>query len=74
MPVSDLQERVIRRMPFGAEPSQYGPIMGPLKVDPGWTFVFNPYALLKDCVKGFGLKAQYTLVAHLKDNFGDKRT
>ena len=63
----------IRRMPFGGEPSQYGPIVGPLKVDPGWTFVFNPYASFEGLREGFGLKAQYTLVAHLKDEFWDKR-
>ena len=63
----------IRRMPLGDEPYQYGALTGPLEVDPGWTFVFNPYCSFEGLREGFGLKAQYTVVAHLKDSFADKR-
>ena len=49
-------------------------VVGPLEVDPGWTFVFNPYASFEGLREGFGLKAQYTLVSHLKDSFCDKRS
>ncbi len=64
----------IRRMPFGDEPSHYGAVVGPLEVDPGWTFVFNPYASFEGLREGFGLKAQYTLTSHLEDSFCDKRS
>lgn len=61
------------RMPLLNEPTQYGAIVGPVRVDPGWTFVFNPYVSLSGLRRGFGLKALYTLVAHLNDTFSDKR-
>lgn len=64
----------IRRMPFGIEPSHYGPVVGPLEVNPGWTFVFNPYFSVEGIREGLGLGAQYCLVSHLKDTFIDRRT
>ncbi len=63
----------ISRMPVGNEPLPYGAIVGPLTVNPGWTFVFNPYFSVEGLREGFGLKAQYTLVSHLKDTLHDAR-
>ncbi len=46
------------------EPEEYGVLVGPVKVDPGWTFVFNPSVETAHLRQGFGLKAMYTLVSH----------
>ena len=64
----------VRHMPHTEEPSRYGTVVGPLRVDPGWTFVFNPYFSYEGLREGFGLKAQYTLTSHLEDKLADKRT
>ena len=61
-------------MPVLDEPSLYGAVTGPLQVDPGWTFVFNPYVTFEGLREGFGAKAQYTLVSHLRDQFCDLRS
>ncbi len=63
----------LQRMPVADEPSNYGALIAPLKVDPGWTFVFNPTFSLEGLREGFGVAAQYTLVAHLRDRFTDMR-
>lgn len=64
----------LHRMPLADEPSNYGAIVGPLNVDPGWTFVFNPTFALEGLREGFGVAAQYILVSHLGDRFTDKRS
>ncbi len=61
-------------MPAAGEPSNYGAIIGPLEIDPGWTFVFNPYISFEGLREGFGLKAQYTLVSHFRDGLIDRRS
>jgi hypothetical protein len=63
-----------RRMPIACEPTRYGAEVGPLRIDPGWTFVFNPYFSIEGLREGFGLRAQYTLVAHLEDTLTDMRS
>lgn len=55
------------------EPEEYGVLVGPVKVNPGWTFVFNPSVETAHLRQGFGLKAMYTLVAHMHDKFSDQR-
>ena len=42
-------------------------------IDPGWTFVANPYFSFEGLRDGFGLQVQYTVVAHLRDLIEDKR-
>ncbi len=64
----------VRRMPFDSEPSNYGAVIGSLEVDPGWTFVFNPYFSLEGLREGFGLTGQYTVTSHLADTFTDRRS
>ncbi len=60
-------------LPVAGEPSSYGAVVGPLAVNPGWTFVANPYISFEGLREGFGLKAQYTVVAHLRDLMRDGR-
>ncbi len=61
------------RIPLLTEPQEYGVLVGPVEVDPGWTFVFNPSVDTAHLRRGLGLKAGYTLVAHLKDTYSDCR-
>ena len=61
-------------LPVKGEPIPYGAVVAPLTVDPGWTFVANPYISFEGLREGFGLKAQYTVVAHLRDLLCDGRT
>jgi hypothetical protein len=63
-----------RHMPVAQEPTRYGAVTGPLRIDPGWTFVFNPYVSIEGLREGFGLRVQYTLVAHLEDKLTDMRS
>ncbi len=55
------------------EPPEYGTIIADVEYDPGWTFVFNPQLVLSHLRRGFGIKAYYTLVSHLKDKACDLR-
>lgn len=63
----------LQRLPLDDEPSNYGALIGPLRVDPGWTFVFNPTFSLEGLREGFGVAAQYILVSHLRDRVTDMR-
>ena len=67
MQVSDLRGRDLLICQCRNEPSLYGAVKGSLQVDPGWTFVFNPYVTFEGLREGFGAKAQYTLISHLRD-------
>lgn len=62
-----------QRMPVNKEPSIFGVITGPARVSPGWTGVFAPYIVLENLRKGFGVSAQYLLVAHGEDDWHDER-
>lgn len=63
----------LSRIPVTIEPSNYGVLTGPLEINPGWTFVFNPSFTLEGIREGLGVSLLYTLVAHLKDTICDKR-
>ncbi len=56
-----------------SEPQEYGTLTGEFEVNPGWTFVFNPQFEMAHLRRGFGVKAYYTLIAHLKDSICDRR-
>lgn len=71
--IKRLEKTQILRLPLLTEPQEYGVLMGPVNVDPGWTFVFNPTVDTSHLRRGFGLKAGYTLVAHLDDMYSDRR-
>lgn len=61
------------RIPLGFEPTNYGALTGPVRLNPGWTFVFNPYIVFEGLREGLGVKALYTLVGHLEDRLTDMR-
>ncbi len=61
------------RMPVEKEPSIFGAVVGPARVDPGFTFILSPYFLLENLRKGLILGLNFTLSWHQKDRWCDKR-
>lgn len=58
-----------QRMPLLTEPTNYGAIIAPARVDPGLTFVFNPYVQIGGLREGLGAFLGYNLVHHSKDTW-----
>lgn len=71
--IKRLEKTQTLRLPVLTEPQEYGVLRGPVSVDPGWTFVFNPTVDTAHLRRGFGLRAGYSLVAHLEDSYSDRR-
>jgi hypothetical protein len=63
------QERVLNE----SEPQIFGAIVGQAKVTPGFTGIFSPYFQAENIRDGFGLRAQYNLIAHQQDSWEDMR-
>lgn len=63
----------LERMPVEKEPSIYGAVVGPARVNPGFTVIFAPYFLLENLRKGLILGVNFTLTWHQKDSWCDKR-
>ena len=61
------------RFPVLFEPTNYGINVGPLKIDPGFTFIIAPYFRLDGLREGLGLMVGYTFVKHQKDDITDSR-
>jgi hypothetical protein len=61
------------RLPVVNEQQLYGAVQGFARINPGFTFIFGPYARLENIREGFGLEVQYTLVHHMKDSWTDAR-
>jgi len=72
--IKRFEKTEVMRMPLLNEPVQYGILKGPVTVNPGWTFVFNPSVDIAHLRAGLGVKILYTLVAHLRDEFHDRRS
>ncbi|MCL4361371.1 hypothetical protein M1446_03380 [Candidatus Dependentiae bacterium] len=62
-----------RRVPLAGEPLNFGTVIISTKVEPGLTFVFNPYFFLEGIRDGLGLQVEYTAVKHKKDEWKDLR-
>ncbi len=64
----------IARMPMVAsEPYIFGPIVGPVRINPGPTLAFSPYFILENMRAGLGVGLHYTLTSHWKDHWCDRR-
>jgi len=63
-----------RRMPALTEPQIFGVLTGDAAVEPGITFLFNPYVVLEDLRGGLGIRVRYALTAHQEDDWEDKRS
>lgn len=61
------------RVPIAGEHPLFGAFAGPLKVNPGATGIFVPYASMEDIRDGLGLQGQYTVVVHGDDAISDPR-
>lgn len=62
-----------QRMPAGCEPIIFGALCGPARINPGFTFVFNPYFVMENVRDGLGVGLYYNLTAHQKDKWSDER-
>ncbi len=63
----------LQRMPFANEPLEYGLLIGPAYINPGYTFIIAPTIILDGIRDNWGINAAYTLVVHRKDEWQDKR-
>jgi len=63
----------IDRMPVDKEPQRYGALVGPVRVNPGWTMVLSPYLMFEGLRAGLGARLGYTLVKHWCDSWSDCR-
>jgi hypothetical protein len=61
------------RMPVVGEQQLFGAVQGLARINPGFTFIFAPYARLENIREGFGLQAGYTIAHHMKDSWKDAR-
>ncbi|HBL98528.1 TPA: hypothetical protein DDZ86_02700 [Candidatus Dependentiae bacterium] len=68
-----LPQTALHRMPVDKEPANYGALIGPARVKPGFTLVFSPYLMFENIRAGLGLRLGYTLVRHFRDCWTDCR-
>ncbi len=61
------------RMPINGEPQQYGAIVGPARIEPGFTIGASGYVAMADIRDGFGFQIRATGVYHLEDEWKDSR-
>lgn len=57
------------RMPAITEPINFGAIVAQERIHPGVTFIASPLIELGGMRDGFGLRAQYTYIQHMRDKF-----
>ncbi|MCL5436577.1 MAG: hypothetical protein M1549_01710 [Candidatus Dependentiae bacterium] len=63
----------LQRMPVGDEPTMFGAIVGPARVNPGLTYIVSPYAMFEHLRDGFGLYLGYSITKHHQDYWTDER-
>lgn len=61
------EKTVQERLPIANEQQLYAATQGSVKIDPGFTSVIAPYAILNGIREGLGIQAQYTLIFHEND-------
>lgn len=67
--IKRLPRTATHRMPALTEPTNYGAIIAPARVNPGLTFVFNPYVQIGGLREGLGAFVGYNLIHHGKDTW-----
>ena len=55
------EKTVQERLPIANEQQLYAATQGAVRIDPGFTSVVAPYAILNGIREGLGIQAQYTL-------------
>lgn len=68
-----LAKTQIGRMPINYEPVLWGAVEGPVRVDPGASFLFTPAFTMHDLRDGFGAGIQYCMAIHGGDVWTDER-
>ncbi len=68
-----LPRTCIQRMPVGPEPITYGAVVGPARINPGFTFIFSPAVLFENLRDGLAARVLYTMTLHTKDEWCDAR-
>lgn len=64
----------VQRMPLLTEPTNYGVLVGPARVSPGVTLVFEPRLELTGLRDGLGVNVAYILTHHFEDSWSDRRS
>lgn len=64
----------VRRLPIKKENYLFGGTTGNVKVDPGVTFLWNPFLRIGDLRDGWSAHVGFTLTDHAGDVWTDKRT
>ena len=65
--IKRIPRTVRQRIPVGLEPAQYGPVIGDIVRDPGWTVVFNPWLIFEGLREGLGARVGVVAVHHFND-------
>jgi hypothetical protein len=63
----------VQRMPVNKEPYVFGAVVGPARVNPGFTFIFYSYLSFENLRQGLGARLQYSAVYHGTDCWTDMR-
>ncbi|MBU1007942.1 hypothetical protein KKA53_02595 [Candidatus Dependentiae bacterium] len=61
------------RLPYHAEPSLFGALVGDVCISPGMTLKFAPYFTLENLMDGLHAQFRYTYRRHSSDKLKDKR-
>jgi len=69
-----LPKTQISRLPVNYEPILWGALEGPVRVDPGFSFLFTPAFTMHDLRDGFGVGIQYCMAIHGGDVWIDERS
>lgn len=62
-----------RRLAVDKEPYLFGPVVDTIRAVPGLTVAFSPYISFENLREGFGVRVQYSVIAHERDQFFDTR-
>lgn len=71
---------LITRMPVAGldnarhEPLNYGVLVGPARITPGWTLIFSPRLEITGLRDGLGFNIAYVLTKHWRDTICDARS
>lgn len=61
------------QLSYPGEPNIFSPLIGQVKITPGFNLVFMPYAQLENIRAGLGIRLLYTLTNHWHDTWHDER-
>lgn len=68
-----LPKTMLMRMPVAGEPQIFGAVVGPVRINEGFTLIFMPDVMMENIRAGFGMRLIYTLTKHFGDSWCDER-